>query len=91
MPCQDVMIRRSDDSLVYNCTTTDGMKVIGEVKSEIEGAKMAASVLFWDLGITDAITDKHRTYQRSTIIPVSNKSELISDDQPEKTVEEAQK
>jgi len=31
---------------------------------------MAASVVFWDLGITDAITDKHRNYQRTVIVRV---------------------
>jgi hypothetical protein len=32
---------------------------------------MTASVIFWDLGKTDTITDKHRTYQGSVVIPVS--------------------
>jgi len=31
---------------------------------------MAASVFFWDFGITDAITDKHRTYQGNIVILV---------------------
>lgn len=31
---------------------------------------MTASVIFWDLGITDAITDKHRTYQGNVVIAV---------------------
>jgi len=65
-----VMIRRSDDSLVYNCETEDGRKAYGTIASEMEGAKLGASVLFLDLGITDAITDKHRTYQGNIVIPV---------------------
>ncbi len=65
------MIRRSDDALVYECTTADGRTATGSIKSEIEGEKMAASVVFWDLGITDAITDKHRTYQGNVVIPVT--------------------
>ena len=39
----------------------------------MEGAKLGASVLFFDLGITDAITDKHRTYQGNITIPVKAK------------------
>ena len=45
-------------------TTTDA------VRSEMECEKLAASVVFWDLGITDSITDKHRTYQGNIVIPV---------------------
>lgn len=66
----NVMIRRSDDSLTYNCETEDGRHTSGFIVSEIEGAKLGASVLFFDLGITDAITDKHRTYQGNVVIPV---------------------
>ncbi len=61
LPATNVMIRRSDDALVYDCTTEDGREVSGSIRSEMEGGKMAASVLFWDFGITDSITDKHRT------------------------------
>ena len=89
VPCKGTLIRRSDDDLVYNCTTADGKVLNGSVKSEIEGGKMAASVIFWDLGITDAITDKHRRYQKSVIIPViEGKSELISEDTSKETSEE---
>lgn len=70
IPTQGVMIRRSDDALVYNCATQDGREANGSVRSEVEGEKMAASVIFWDLGITDAITDKHRTYQGNYVIPI---------------------
>ena len=65
------MIRRSDDILRYNCETETGKKGIGGIASSIEGAKLGASVLFFDLGITDAITDKHRTYAPSFTIPVN--------------------
>ena len=64
-------IRRSDDSLRYDCTTDTGKKGFGAIASSIEGAKLGASVLFFDLGITDAITDKHRTYSQSFVIPVN--------------------
>lgn len=77
VPTPGVMIRRSDDSLMYNCTTEDGREANGSVVSEVEGGKLAASIIFWDLGITDAITDKHRTYQRTIVVPVQPK--LIDD------------
>ena len=64
-------IRRSDDILRYNCTTDSGKTGVGGIASSIEGAKLGASVLFFDLGITDAITDKHRTYTPSFVIPVN--------------------
>ena len=64
------MVRRSDDPLRYNCTTKAGKKGFGSIPSEMEGGKMAASVFFWDLGITDSITDKHRTYPASFVVPV---------------------
>ena len=70
IPTLGVMIRRSDDALIYDCTTEDGREANGFVRSEVEGEKMAASVIFWDFGITDAITDKHRTYQGNIVILV---------------------
>ena len=63
-------IRRSDDDLRFDCTTESGKKGFGTIASSREGAKLGASVLFFDLGITDAITDKHRTYTPSFVIPV---------------------
>ena len=68
---QTFMIRRSDDALRYDCTTDGGKKGFGSIPSEMEGAKLAGSVVFFDLGITDAITDKHRTYTSSFVIPVN--------------------
>lgn len=73
IPTKGVLIRRSDDALLYDCTTEDDRHATGLVESEVEGGKLAASIIFWDLGITDAITDKHRTYQRQVIIPVPAK------------------
>jgi hypothetical protein len=70
IPTTNAMIRRSDDALAYDCETADGRDVAGSIRSEMEGGKLAASVVFFDLGITDAITDKHRTYQGNVVIPV---------------------
>mgnify|MGYP001185857150 FL=1 len=67
---ETVMIRRSDDALRYDCETNGGKRGFGSIPSGMEGGKMAASVFFWDLGITDAITDKHRTYPASFVVPV---------------------
>jgi len=76
IPTQSVMIRRSDDALIYDCETADGRESNGSIRSEMEGGKLAASVVFFDLGITDAITDKHRTYQGNVVIPVQAKSSV---------------
>ena len=65
------MIRRSDDALRFDCETTAGKKGYGSIAPGMEGGKVAASVFFWDLGITDAITDKARTYPASYVIPVN--------------------
>lgn len=70
IPTTNLLIRRSDDALFYDCKTVDGRQVTGSIRSEMEGEKLAASVVFFDLGITDAITDKHRTYQGNVVIPV---------------------
>lgn len=64
------MIRRSDDALKYDCETEDGRESLGSIASQMDAAKFGASVIFIDLGITDAITDKHRDYQRNVVIPV---------------------
>ena len=65
------MVRRSDDPLRFNCTADNGKKGFGSIPSEIESGKLAGSVVFFDLGITDSITDKHRTYPASFVIPVN--------------------
>ena len=67
------MIRRSDDALKYECVTEDGRESIGSIASKMDAAKFGASVIFIDLGITDAITDKHRDYERNIVIPVKGK------------------
>lgn len=63
-------IRRSDDALRYDCETASGQKASGHIDSKV-GAKIVASAVFLDFGITDAITDKHREYPASFVIPVS--------------------
>lgn len=64
-----VSIRKSDDALQYDCQTTDGREAVGSIPSTM-GAKIVASAFFLDLGITDAITDKHRKYPDSFVIPM---------------------
>lgn len=64
-----VSIRKSDDPLKFDCTTTDGRTAFGAIPSEM-GAKIIASAVFIDFGITDAITDKHRKYATSFVIPM---------------------
>ena len=63
------MVRRSDDNLQLNCTTDDGRKAIASVPSSM-GGKIVASAVFLDFGITDAITDKHREYPASYVVPI---------------------
>jgi len=67
------LIRRSDDALKYECITEDGRESIGSIASKMDAEKFGASVIFIDLGITDAITDKHRDYERNIVIPVKGK------------------
>jgi hypothetical protein len=64
-----VLVRKSDDALRYECRTEDGQLARGETPS-VMGAKVIASAVFLDFGITDAITDKHRQYPASFVIPV---------------------
>ena len=64
------MVRRSDDNLQYNCTSSNGGKAVGGIPSSM-GAKIVASAVFIDLGIVDSITDKHRTYPASFVIPMT--------------------
>ena len=63
------IIRRSDDNLQLNCMTDDGRKAIASVPSSM-GGKIVASAVFLDFGITDAITDKHREYPASYVVPI---------------------
>ncbi len=64
-----VMVRKSDDALTYDCETEDGRDVAGAIPSRM-GGKIVASAVFLDLGIVDAITDKHREYPESFVIPL---------------------
>ena len=65
------MVRRSDDTLKYRCKTSDGRDVFGAIPSRM-GGKIIASGVFLDFGITDAITDKHREYPASFVIPIKS-------------------
>ena len=67
-----IPIRRSDDDLKYECETEDGREATGSIPSTV-GAKIVASAVFIDFGITDAITDKHRDYPASFVIPIQAK------------------
>lgn len=64
-----VSVRRSDDILKYECENQDGVKAVGSIQSTI-GAKIVASAVFLDFGIVDAITDKHREYPASFVVPM---------------------
>ncbi|MEL7296890.1 MAG: hypothetical protein AAGJ86_04460 [Pseudomonadota bacterium] len=70
VPSEGTQIRRSDDDLNYSCVTVDGRSIDGAIKSEIEKDKWFASVVFLDFGLTDSITDKHRTYDQNPVINV---------------------
>ena len=67
-----VMVRRSDDALKWQCKTEDGRESVGSIPSTMD-AKIVASAVFLDFGITDAITDKHREYPASFVIPMPPK------------------
>ena len=70
IPPQTVMIRRSDDTLHIQCRASGTKRVLTHaVASDMEHGKMAASIFLLDLGITDAITDKHRKYPGQVVIP----------------------
>lgn len=64
-----VSVRKSDDGLRYEATSNDGRKATGVIPSTM-GAKIIASAVFLDFGIVDAITDKHREYPASFVIPI---------------------
>lgn len=64
-----VSVRRSDDRLQYSCVTTSGKTGKGGIESTM-GGKIIASAVFLDFGIVDAITDKHREYPASFVVPV---------------------
>tara|TARA_B100001027_G_scaffold135604_1_gene94021 strand:- start:813 stop:1199 length:387 start_codon:yes stop_codon:yes gene_type:complete len=64
-------VRRSDDSLKYDCTIDDGRKATGEVQSLVENSKFIPSLLI-DFGISDMITDKHRYYPEELTIKIND-------------------
>tara|TARA_A100001011_G_scaffold315759_1_gene334522 strand:- start:33 stop:407 length:375 start_codon:yes stop_codon:yes gene_type:complete len=69
-----VTVRRSDDPLVYDCTTSDGRKAEGKINSQI-GQTMAGNIILGGgIGaIIDANNDMHREYPGSFVIPVVSK------------------
>lgn len=81
-----VSVRKSDDALKYQCETADGRESVGSIASEM-GAKIVASAVFIDFGITDAITDKHRQYPTSFVIPVEPKPDSTDSQTSEATVQ----
>lgn len=76
-----VYVRRSDDVLKFDCVTEDGREATGSIASTVSG-KIVASAVFLDFGITDAITDKHREYTPSFVIPVKKGNDATPVDQP---------
>ena len=68
-----ISVRKSDDALKYQCETENGTDVVGTIPSTM-GGKIIASAIFLDFGITDAITDKHRQYPASFVIPVKRQT-----------------
>ena len=62
------MVRRARSNLDYHCTTKDKDVAVGSIPSSIETEKLAASILFLDLGIIDSITEKARTYPMENVI-----------------------
>ena len=66
-----VLVRRSDDPLVYECTTNDGRKANGSIVSKV-GQTMAGNIIFGGgIGaVIDANNDMHREYPGSFVIPV---------------------
>tara|TARA_Y100000031_G_scaffold149534_1_gene187509 strand:+ start:120 stop:512 length:393 start_codon:yes stop_codon:yes gene_type:complete len=69
---ETIYVRKSDDGLKYDCDTEDGRNAVGIIPSTM-GAKIIASAVFIDFGITDAITDKHRKYPESFTVPIKKK------------------
>ena len=66
-----LLVRRSDDPLIYECTTNDGRKTNGSIVSKV-GQTMAGNIIFGGgIGaVIDANNDMHREYPGSFVIPV---------------------
>ena len=64
-------VRRSDDALIYDCTTADGRKANGAIKSSRDGSIWGNVILGGGIGaIVDAEKDMHRVYADAYVIPV---------------------
>ena len=55
-------VRRSADALQITCRSEGGTTHRAELESTTEWAKHAASIAFLDLGVTDDLTEMHRSY-----------------------------
>lgn len=55
--------------LHYDCVNAKGLIATGGIPSRLVG-KIVASAVFLDYGIVDSITDKHREYPASFVIPI---------------------
>jgi hypothetical protein len=85
-----ISVRKSDDGLKYEGTTSDGRRAVGVIPSEM-GAKIVASAVFIDFGITDAVTDKHRKYPPSYVMPIdplANRADSMAPSAKSTTTEE---
>jgi hypothetical protein len=69
-----VAVRRSDDPLKWRCKTSDGRETTGSIPSTMD-AKIVASAVSIDFGIMDSITDKHRQYPASFVIPMPQRAQ----------------
>ena len=72
---ETVSIRRSDDALQFDCKNVHGIESVGSIPSSV-GGKIIASAVFLDFGITDAITDKHREYPHSFVVPMKKRDKV---------------
>ena len=64
-----VQVRRSDDVLHCDCESAGGLEAKGDIPGRM-GGKIVASAVFLDFGIVDSITDRHREYPPSFVIPI---------------------
>jgi hypothetical protein len=64
-------IRRSDDSLRYDCKTKDGRPAKGSIASKVGNSMAGNIILGGGIGaVIDATNDYHREYPRQFVIPV---------------------
>lgn len=67
------MVRRSKSDLNYQCTNKNKDVVVGIIPSSIETEKIAANILFLNVGVLiDAVTEKARTYPTENVIQSPN-------------------